>query len=652
MINPKTMRELSSCYILARLADDSETQYIPGLGTERKSVARNQRNGSDIVFYLQTLVDEPKPIKDVGKHAKECYVSFDDRNVRHLQTIKYYEQQDKITFLREHLENKLILIKPKLNHRHDNSSHLYHYNFDIVMVSEDKQEANYYIPVPQAKKGVPSVRFEKALMEGTPITLPDYPNHMETPEFILCDGYLYYIPDQDSIIGSEVNMTIYYAVKPNGIKRVALTDLDDFWSKLKCAYRDIGFITDNYAAELRDTLEKKGVSLFQQEQPKKDEKKQAQPDQTPSNLTEMEFIARLKKLAQEAELVYPEEDLINLHTSLKTGGMAVLGGMSGTGKTRLALLYADALKLKKDENLLYIPISPSYTEPSDILGYLNPQMGLFMESETGLVSFLERASKHTNELFMVLFDEMNLGQVEHYFAPFISLLELPKDQRELRIYSQGAICHNKPLPKGCIPVRDNVLFVGTANFDETTKDFSNRMLDRTNVIFLQKLTFGEASVPKEESREDINTTTPVTRSLYITDWTKVGGGMEEPEILLLDRLHDTMQEYDAQIGVSFRIYKGIGKYLANIPSDADGNALITRNTALDYQVKQRILTKIRGHREQVQDLIGYFDAENRYHVGYIGRLLMEEVEGEDGFNSSLAFLKQKAKELTRNGYVL
>lgn len=652
MINPKTMRELSSCYVLARLADDSETQYIPGLGTERKSVARSQRNGSDIIFYLQALVDEPKPIKDAGKHSKDCYVSFDDRNGRYLQTIKYYEQQDKITFLREHLENKLILIKPKLNHRHDNPNHLYHYNFDIVMVSEDKQEANFYLPVPQVKKGVPSVRFEKALMEGAPITLPDYPNHMEIPEFIFCDGYLYYIPDQDSLKGSEVNMTTYYAIKPQGIKRLALTDLDDFWGKLKCAYREIGYITDSYATELRDTFDRKGTSLFQQEQPKKEDKKQAQSSQAPSNLTEMEFIARLKRLAQEAELVYPEEDLINFHSSLKTGGMAVLGGMSGTGKTRLAFLYADSLKLKKDENLLYVPISPSYTEPADILGYLNPNMGLFMESETGLVSFLERASQRPEELFMVLFDEMNLGQVEHYFAPFISLLELPKDQRELRIYSQGAICHNKPLPKGCIPVRDNVLFVGTANFDETTKDFSNRMLDRTNVIFLEKLTFGEASVPKEESSEDINTTTVVTRSIYNIDWTKAGEGMEEHEILLLDRLHDTMQEYDAQIGVSFRIYKGIEKYLANIPTDADGNALITRNTALDYQVKQRILTKIRGHREQVQDLIGYFDAENRYHVGYIGRLLMEEGEGEDGFKSSLAFLKQKAKELTRNGYAL
>ncbi|WP_310831366.1 McrB family protein [Paenibacillus pedocola] len=653
MINPKVMRELSSCYILARLADDSEPQYIPGLGIERKSVTRSQRNENDIVFYLQSLNEEPRPIKDIiGKHQKECYVSFDDRNGRYLQTIKYYEQQDKVSFLREHLEGKLILIKPKLNHRHDNPNHPFHYNFDIVMVSEDKQESNYYLPIPQVKKGVPAVRFEKALLEGAPITLPDYPSLLETPEFILCDGYLYHISDPDSLKGSEVNVTTYYALQPKGIKKLALTDLEDFWGKLRCAYRELGFITDNYSIELRDLFEKRGVSLFQQEQIKKEDKKQKASFEMPINLTEMEFITRLKQLAQDAELVYPEEDLINFHTSLKTGGIAVIGGMSGTGKTRLALLYADALKLKKDENLLYVPISPSYTEPADILGYLNPQLGLFMESETGLTSFLERASQYPDELFMVLFDEMNLGQVEHYFAPFISLLELPKDQRELRVYSQGSICYNKSFAKGCIPVRDNVLFVGTANFDETTKDFSNRMLDRTNVIFLEKLTFGEASVPKEENVEATNMSGGVNRKIYNQEWIKVNVAMEEHEILLLDRLHDLMREYDSQLGVSFRIYKGIEKYLANTPTDADGNALITRHTAFDYQVKQRILTKIRGHREQIQDLIGYCDAENRYHMGYIGRLLMEEGEGEDKFKFSLAFLKQKAKELTRNGYAI
>jgi hypothetical protein len=652
-INEKTKREISNCYILGRLVDESDPDRIPPLGMERSAVTRSQRNENIIVFYLQAVSDEPKLLKDtLGKTQKECYVSFDDRNSRYLQSIKYYEQADKVQFLKEHLEGKLVLFKPKLSVRNDSTAHPYHYNFEIVLVSDDKSESNYYVTIPQVKKGMPAVRFERSLVDKTPIQLPDYPSYMEIPEFILCDGYLYFIPEQDILEGGS-NINIYYGEKPHLIKKLALTEIDDYWDNVKCAYRELGFITDLYASKLRDLFHSIGKPILQQEAPapKKEERKKPEPQQ--KNLAEVDFISRLKYFASEEGLTYQEEEaLVNFHAALKTENIAVLGGMSGTGKTQLALLYAKALGLQKDLNLLIVPISPSYTEPSDILGYLNHQMGLFMESETGLVSFLEAASDRKDDLFMVLFDEMNLGQVEHYFSPFISLLELPKEQRSLRVFSKDAVCHNRKLKDG-IPVRDNVLFVGTANFDETTKDFSNRMLDRMNVIFLEKLTFGEAFVEKEAESDDFDKETVVDRNIYREEWTQKEYRLEESEISLLDRLHDLMREYDSQIGVSFRIAKGIGKYLSNIPLDRDGNPFITRKTAFDYQIKQRILTKIRGHREQVQDLVGTFDLENnRYQPGLIARLLLEERAGEDEFKTSLSFLNQKAKELARNGYAL
>ncbi|OMF70355.1 McrB family protein [Paenibacillus peoriae] len=654
-INEKVKREISNCYILGRLADESDPDRIPPLGKERRAITRVQNDDKDtIVFYVQAISDEPKIIKNIlNKDHKECYVSFDDRNSRYLQSIKYYEQSDKIQFLRDHLENKLILFRPKLSVRHDNIIHPYHYNFDIVLVSDDKVDSNYYVSVPSIKNGVPAARFEKSLFERSPIQLPDYPNYMDIPEFILCDGYLYFIPYQD-ILETGSNINLYYGKKPEQIKKLALNDIPDYWDNVKSAYRELGFTTDVYASKLRDLFHTKGKPVMLQENisvKKGDKAKEI--EEKNQTLSEVEFISRLKYFADEEGLTYQEEEaLINFHAALKTENIAVLGGMSGTGKTQLALLYAKALGVKKDENLLMVPISPSYTEPSDILGYLNHQMGLFMESETGLVSFLEEASERENELFMVLFDEMNLGQVEHYFSPFISLLELPKDQRKLKLFSKDAVCHNRKLKEG-IPIRDNVLFVGTANFDETTKDFSNRMLDRMNVIFLEKVTFGEALVDKETKNEIFDKETVVDRKIYREEWTRKETKLEESEISLLDRLHSLMSEYDSQIGVSFRIAKGIGKYLSNIPLDKDGNLFVTRKTGFDYQIKQRILTKIRGHREQIQDLVGTFDLENnKYQPGLIARLLLEEISGEDEFKTSLNFIKQKAKELSRNGYAL
>ncbi|MBB2482836.1 hypothetical protein H5P36_21990 [Bacillus sp. APMAM] len=165
--------------------------------------------------------------------------------------------------------------------------------------------------------------------------------------------------------------------------------------------------------------------------------------------------------------------------------------MSGTGKTELAIPYVEALGLEQNKSLLVIHVSPSFTEPNDVLGFLNQQTGVFLESEEGLVSFLLKANREPNTLHMCLFDEMNLGQVEHYFSDFISLFEMPKEKRTLRLFGEKSHCIQEEYKKG-IPIGDNVLFVGTANFDETTKDFSNRMLDHPNVILLEKLYFMDA----------------------------------------------------------------------------------------------------------------------------------------------------------------
>src|SRR5690606_13264081 len=136
-------------------------------------------------------------------------------------------------------------------------------------------------------------------------------------------------------------------------------------------------------------------------------------------------------------LCYSQETLVNFHVSVKTNSVTILSGMSGTGKSQLALLYAKALGLLEDvteyQRLLMLPISPSYTEPEDLLGYLNAATGLYVPTDTGFVDFLIGASKNPDKMHMVVFDEMNLSQVEHWFSPFISILELPQSERVLKL---------------------------------------------------------------------------------------------------------------------------------------------------------------------------------------------------------------------------
>lgn len=655
-LDKRIERDIQGCYILGRLPDELDPSNIPPLGKERKPVTLKHGDDNTIVYYLQAVSDEPNPLKNIlGKNEKECYVSFGDRYSSYLQKIKYGEKEDKVNFLLEHFTNKLILFKPKLtvNKGIDNQERPYHYNFEIVMAWDDSNKNRFFKSIPHVKKGVPSIQFEKALFGKKPIELPEYPNLMDIPEFIMCENTLYFIPYQD-ILEAGLNSTLYYGNQPDKILKLSIDEIDSFWDKIQGTFRDISFITDSYASDLRDIFHLKGEPLSEDGKIKKESSFSSEFVLNNNEWHEADFIDRLKYLAEKEELYYDEvEALINFHTALKTGNISVLGGMSGTGKTRLALLYAKALGLEEDKNLLIVPISPSYTEPSDILGYLNPQLGLFMESETGLITFLEKAnhSESVNKLFMVLFDEMNLGQVEHYFAPFISLMELPKSQRILYPISKNSICHNKNLSNG-IFIRDNVLFVGTANFDETTKDFSNRMLDRMNVIFLEKVAFKKVFIERNIENLNENEDMLISRNLYRDEWNKEKTELEEREIALLDKLHDNLSDFDSQLGVSFRTANAIRQYLSNLPKDKENNLLITREAALDFQIKQRILTKIRGHREQIEELVGTFDLKNnKYEPGIISELLMGEEEKEK-FNSSLEFLKQKAKEVSRNGYAL
>ena len=85
---------------------------------------------------------------------------------------------------------------------------------------------------------------------------------------------------------------------------------------------------------------------------------------------------------------------------------------------------------------------------------------------------------------------MNLARVEHYFAQFISVLE-KEDHPMIRLYNPSLAprLYNSEKYPPEIPVGRNVLFTGTVNVDESTCHFSDKILDRANVITLSQCHF-------------------------------------------------------------------------------------------------------------------------------------------------------------------
>jgi hypothetical protein len=90
--------------------------------------------------------------------------------------------------------------------------------------------------------------------------------------------------------------------------------------------------------------------------------------------------------------------------------------------------------------------------------------------------------------------------------------------------------------------------------------------------------------------------------------------------------------------------------MLNIPEKENGEAIIKRETAFDIQVKQRILTKIKGHQEQYGRLIGILDRGEIRESALYGILTDEEARKISDFGYSLGDLKRKAEEMYYNGF--
>ena len=359
--------------------------------------------------------------------------------------------------------------------------------------------------------------------------------------------------------------------------------------------------------------------------------------------SEQEFIAQFLSCVEQKGFLYDKKDLYNFHVAAKSSKLLILSGMSGIGKSALVRLYGEALGLSASQ-MAFLPVRPSWMDDGDILGYLDKNSMLYYPSDTGLAELLVEASKHPEKMYMVCFDEMNLARVEHYFAQFISVLE-KKDSRKIQLYNPSLEnrVHNSHLYPAQISIGDNVLFMGTVNMDESTYHFSDKVLDRANVITLHQRKFA-----------DMKSFCPVKDGLFVpisadayrkfrVENKKVRLSNEELE--LLDALNEAIQESRVSGGIGYRVAFDIDRYVENIPSLKD----FTRGDGLDLQIVQRILTKVRGSREQLQTLLSMTDD------GKVGGKLMDlfaTYKNVSSFTESKKVLMCKAKELKLYDYTI
>jgi MoxR-like ATPase len=191
-------------------------------------------------------------------------------------------------------------------------------------------------------------------------------------------------------------------------------------------------------------------------------------------------IRRFRENPDLQTLVFSDAQIGLIHGALhSTPGkrFLLLAGLSGTGKTSMARGYAqaycEALSLPVESHYTQIAVWPDWTDPTGLLGFVNPLATPPTFQETEALRLLLTANLNPDKPYFLCLDEMNLARVEHYFAPFLSAMEGRRGRLSIHT-SRDPVDAIPPT----VPWPENLFIIGTVNMDETTYPFSDKVLDR------------------------------------------------------------------------------------------------------------------------------------------------------------------------------
>lgn len=362
------------------------------------------------------------------------------------------------------------------------------------------------------------------------------------------------------------------------------------------------------------------------------------------------------------------EDHFKLYLrAMRTKPFLLLAGISGTGKSRIVKQMAfdscpDMDDLRSDPvtpgNYCLIEVKPNWHDSTELLGY-ESRIGGAHYQLTPFVKLLVKAMLYPEVPFFVCLDEMNLAPVEQYFAEFLSVLEsrvkVLDENNEWHILSEplvkAEIFANKDyeqnlqnelfgpefkeeileegreriisgsrlerssevydqLKKYGLRIPENIIVIGTVNMDETTHQFSRKVIDRAMTI--------EMNLPEGEPFMDFFNkpsefaykTVPSPAALYLPTDTKASDiikilteeNAEETEWLKREVARFLTDLNNALDGtpfkVAYRVQNELMLYFYQFWLE-DKNAKWSQilNTSADQILMMKVLPRIEGDEE-------------------------------------------------------
>jgi 5-methylcytosine-specific restriction enzyme B len=275
---------------------------------------------------------------------------------------------------------------------------------------------------------------------------------------------------------------------------------------------------------------------------------------------------------------YPGGEIRRFHAAmnfLEKKHFVILSGLSGTGKTQLALKYARAVHgvatdTAADPLLFVVPVRPEWTDPTGLTGYYDVLSNRYM-----VPPFLEAvlvATAHRQSPVFVVLDEMNLARVEHYFSDVLSCIETGEP---LNLHSNSVPIEGSTGFKiiAAIPIPDNLYITGTINVDETTNPVSNKVLDRAVVIDMST----------------VDLTGYLAELVVASPELAVARTAAEPRLVAVQALL-----VPHGLGFGYRVASEAVRYLAF----ATDQLAAAPDEVLDDLMVQKVLVKLRGSETQ------------------------------------------------------
>ena len=312
----------------------------------------------------------------------------------------------------------------------------------------------------------------------------------------------------------------------------------------------------------------------------------------PTNLKQVVDDVRNRMAADEA-LFYDDRTIRCFLAGLAMSRLHLLQGISGTGKTSLPRAFAKALGGHAD----IVAVQAGWRDRQDLLGYYNAFDKKYHESSFVKALYAAQCPTWSDRLFIVVLDEMNLSYIEQFGADLLSELESPKKPNLPQLGLMDSRPPRRPtrlLEEGtAIAVPPNVWFVGTANHDETTKDFADKTYDRAHTMELPRHPTSfkpvAASVPPPASCSAL-------RGLFDTACQRHVREAAEANAFVTALEPDLKGKFN--IGWGNRLERQITRYAPVIVA-AGG----TVGEAIDHVVATKLLRKLRNrHDVRVKEL--------------------------------------------------